>query len=87
MGAQWEVMRGQWEVMGGHGRSGKPHVRILGVQPEFCRKGGGVKIRCQINGLWQFFSEYEPFTEAPKLHHISPLSTMIYTRIPSKNHV
>ena len=28
---------------------GKPHVRILCVQPEFCRKGGGVEIRCQMD--------------------------------------
>ena len=27
---------------------GKPHVRILGVQPEFCRKDGGVENPCQM---------------------------------------
>ena len=27
---------------------GKPHVRILGVQPEFCRKGCEVESPCQI---------------------------------------
>ena len=27
---------------------GKPHVRILGVQPEFCRKGGGVETPCRM---------------------------------------
>ena len=28
--------------------SGKPHVRIFSVQPEFCRKGGGVESPCQM---------------------------------------
>ena len=27
---------------------GKPHVRIFSVQPEFCRKGGGVESPCQM---------------------------------------
>ena len=27
---------------------GKPHVRILGVQPEFSRKGRGVETPCRM---------------------------------------
>ena len=42
-----------------HHQLGKPHVRIFNVQPEFCRKGGGGWIALP-NGLWHFFSEYEP---------------------------
>ena len=30
------------------GDLGKPHVRIFNVQPEFCRKGGGVESPCQM---------------------------------------
>ena len=47
---------------------GKTYVRILGVQPEFCRKGGGVETPCRmgcgnssvnINHYWgTYFASY-----------------------------
>ena len=63
---------------------GKPHVRILGVQLEFCRKGWWVETPCQM-GCGNS-SLNMTITEAFDLHHISPLYTMISIRIPSKNH-
>ena len=63
---------------------GKPHVRILGVQPAFCRKGGGGWIALP-NGLWQFFSEYEPLLRNQIciiFHHYLPwLSSEYHLRI------
>ena len=59
---------------------GKPHVRILGVQPEFCRKGGGGWIALP-NGLWHFFSEYEPLLRNQIciiFHHYLPWFTSEY---------
>ena len=64
---------------------GKPHVKILGVQLEFCRKGWWVETPCQM-GCGNS-SLNMTITEAFDLHHISPLYTMISIRIPSKNHV
>ena len=51
---QFVVFLGPWSVgktlcMREKARQlGKPHVRILGVQPEFCRKGGGVETPCRM---------------------------------------
>ena len=59
---------------------GKTHVRILGVQPEFCRKGEGDWIALP-NGLWHFFSEYEPLLRNQIciiFHHYLPWFTSEY---------
>ena len=59
---------------------GKTHVRIFSVQPEFCRKGGGGWIALP-NGLWHFFSEYEPLLRNQIciiFHHYIPWFTSEY---------
>ena len=66
---------------------GKPLGTISAVQTGFYREGrGGWKPL--LNGLGHLFSEYKSLlTETLNFHHISPLSTMISIRIPSKNNV